>query len=190
MATKTGISGTGLAALAVGSILLWSAMKGRQWSDVVRELVGGEMPSSAPDYPIDVPSAGNVGNPADGTSGSSAGFERAEASSYWGVQTASGKRMTATTIASPYLPLNTIVQIKYKGKSAQGVVEDFGPADWVMAVNPDRFLDIAEPMMEQLTGKRGNVIQVEYRVIAYGRGRVYRPNAAKTAELKKRWTAS
>lgn len=188
MATKGGISGTGLAALGVGSILLWSAVKGRKWSEVLRELMSGEAPGTGTDYPIDVPAATvaeGTGNGSNGASGT--GWESARASSYWGAVTASGKTMTARTIASPYLPLGTEVEIRYKGKTAVGTVWDFGPADWVMAADPTRFLDIAEPMMAELTGKKANLISVDYRITRYGTGRIYRPGAAMTEKLRQRW---
>lgn len=185
-----GISGTGLAALAGGSILLWSAVKGRAWSQVVRELISGNQPSSQSDYPINVPGPSGDTTTGDGavSAPSSIGYDDAKASSYWGTGTASGAKMSATTIASPYLPLNTVVAIQYNGKQVTGTVQDFGPADWVLAMDPKRFLDIAEPMMEQLTGKKSNVINVKYRVLAYGHGRVYRPGAAMTEKLRQRWT--
>jgi hypothetical protein len=184
-----GISGTGVTALAGGSLLLWSAVKGRAWSAAFRELISGKKPTDTSDYPIDVPAAGG-GADDSGTlapNSPTTGFGDAKASSYWGTSTASGAPMTATTIASPYLPLNTVVDIDYNQKQVQGVVQDFGPADWVMAADPTRFLDIAEPMMQQLTGKKSNVIRVKYRVVAYGKGRVYRPGAAMTEKLRKQW---
>lgn len=185
-----GISGTGMTALAGGSLLLWSAIKGRAWSQVLRELIAGNQPGDTSEYPIDVPAAG--GGESGGGSGAQApsttGYDTAKASSYWGTGTASGQKMSATTIASPYLPLNTVVNIVYNGKQVTGTVQDFGPADWVLAMDPNRFLDIAEPMMQQLTGHKSDVITVKYRVVAYGRGRVYRPGAAMTEKLRQRWT--
>lgn len=182
-----GISGTGLAALAGGSILLWSAIKGRKWSAVLRELIAGKQPGPGTDYPINAQTAA-TGTGADGGT-AQAGWEKARASSYWspGTRTASGAPMNPSTIASPYLPLGTNVDIEYKGKTVSGTVADFGPADWVMVADPTRFLDIAGPMMAQLTGKSENLISVNYRVTTYGTGRIYRPGAAKTAELRKRW---
>lgn len=183
-----GISGTGLTALAGGSLLLFSAIKGRKWSEVLRELIAGQEPGSGTDYPItpatatQTPDQGAAGG-ATGTSG----WDKAEASSYTGLRTASGRPMTGTTIASPYLPLGTVVEIEYKGKTVTGTVWDFGPADWVMVANPDRFLDIAIQMMQTLTGTASNVVKVNYRITTYGNGRIYRPGAAKTAELRKRW---
>lgn len=111
----------------------------------------------------------------------------ARASSYWGENTAEGKRMNATTIASPYLPLGTIVQIKKGNKIVTGRVGDFGPADWVMRGDPTRFLDLAEPMMAKLTGQRSNLTGVSYKILKYGNGRVYRPNSAMTKQLRKMW---
>jgi len=179
-----GISGTGIAALAGGSLLLWSALKGRKWTEALRELISGEQPKSLdPDYPI----TSQATSTAVGTNAS--GWESAKASSYWSPQsrTASGAPMTPTTIASPYLPIGTKVEIEYKGKTATGTVQDFGPADWVMIADPTRFLDIAGPMMVQLSGKSSNLVNVKYRILQYGTGKIYRPGAAKTAELRKRW---
>lgn len=189
MTSGKGISGTGIASLFAGSLLLWSAIKGRAWSQVLRELISGESPTTSTDYPITAQS-GSTGSDssANGTSGTKDGWESARASSFWGMSTATG-RMTANTVASPYLPLGTRVEIEYKGKTVTGVINDFGPADWVMRMDPDRFLDIAEPMMQTLTGQKSTVIRVNYRVTSYGSGRIYRPNAAKTTELRKRWAS-
>lgn len=189
-----GIPGVGVAALAGGSLLLWSAIKGRQWTEALRELIMGQTPGSDPDYPITAPSAGS-GTGTDGTDpgGSTvapSGWENARASSFWhpGIGTASGAPMSVQTIASPYLPLGTHVDVEYQGKTVSGVVEDFGPADWVMAMDPNRFLDISEPAMASLTGgNKSTVLNVHYRVTLWGHGKVYRPGAAMTAKLKQRW---
>lgn len=191
-----GISGVGIAALAGGSVLLWSAIKGRKWSEVVRELIAGTPPGTDPDYPIVAPDRATGDGTGTGTVEESdsvppSGYEKAHASSYWhpGIGTASGAPMSAQTIASPYLPIGTRVNIQYKGKTVSGIVEDFGPADWVMAMDPTRILDISEPAMATLTGgNKSTVIPVFYRVEAWGRGKTYRPNAAMAAQLKKRWT--
>lgn len=58
-----GISGTALAAAAAGALLLWSGIKGRSWSMVVRELIGGEAPKDSQENPITVQSSGS----SDGT---------------------------------------------------------------------------------------------------------------------------
>lgn len=47
-----GINGTALAAAAGGALLLWSGLKGRSWSMVVRELISGEQPKSSQENPI------------------------------------------------------------------------------------------------------------------------------------------
>lgn len=191
MATGSrGISGTGLLAIAGGGILLWASIKGRRWTEVTRELLSGETPGVVPDYPIAVPEStggnpgGSVSNPG-GTANQ--GWSKAEASSYWGVQTASGRRMTGSTIASPYFPLGTVLEVEYNGKTMVGTVWDFGPADWVMATNPDRFIDLAEPMMKSLTGSASNVVKVNYRVTKWGTGRQYRPNSAMAKQLERQW---
>lgn len=190
-----GISGVGIAALAGGSVLLWSAIKGRKWSEVVRELIAGAPPGTDPDYPIVAPDRqsgdGSTGTGLESETVPPSGYENARASSYWhpGIGTASGAPMSVQTIASPYLPLGTRVDIQYHGKTVSGIVEDFGPADWVMAMDPNRILDISEPAMATLTGgNKSTVINVFYRVTAWGHGRVYRPNAAMAAKLKQRWT--
>lgn len=183
-----GISGVGLAAVTGGSILLWSAIKGRQWSAVLRELIEGNQPNPTPDYPITTPERNSAGSsPGSGTAGKS-GWGDAEASSYWGIQTASGRRMDARTLASPYLPLGTTVDIEYNGKTVSGTVWDMGPADWVMSANPDRFLDLAEPMMQELTGRKSNVVKVKYRITKYGNGRIYRPSHPMTKKLRDTWS--
>src|SRR5690606_29134614 len=163
-------SGAGLLAIAGGGVLPWSAVKGRRWTEVVRELLTGDQPGVGTDYPIVVPERSQDVTGADGgTSGGSsgAGWEKAEASSYWGVMTASGKRMTPTTIASPYFPLGTVLQIEYKGKVVSGTVWDFGPADWVMAANPDRFIDLSVPMMQAETGRAFNEEKVNIQGLTW-----------------------
>lgn len=52
-----GISGTGITALAGGSLLLWSSLTGRKWSAVFLELLKGKQPSNVADYPITAASA-------------------------------------------------------------------------------------------------------------------------------------
>lgn len=187
-----GISGTGIAALFGGSLLLWSAIKGRKWSEALREVIAGKPPSSTTDYPIsggDSGAAASLGGAAaEAGAGAIGGMEKARASSFWGAQTASGRPMDSQTIASPYLPLGTQITVEYKGKTVSGTVWDLGPADWVMAADPSRFLDLAEPMMEALTGTKSTVIPVNYKVTTYGNGRIYRPNHPMTKKLRKRWT--
>ncbi len=65
MAGKNGISGLGIATLAGGSILLWSALKGRSWSAVLKELITGQQPSTATqENPISVAApASSTANP-------------------------------------------------------------------------------------------------------------------------------
>jgi hypothetical protein len=58
-----GISGTALAAAAAGALLLWSGLKGRSWSMVVRELISGDAPKDSQENPITVQSSGS----SDGT---------------------------------------------------------------------------------------------------------------------------
>jgi len=129
----------------------------------------------------------NQGSIGAGVGAGQGGWGSARASSYWGENTAEGKRMNGTTIASPYLPLGTIVQVRKGNKTVQGRVGDFGPADWVMKGDPTRFLDLAEPMMQSLTGSRSNLTGVSYKILKYGTGRIYRPNSTMTAQLRKMW---
>jgi len=182
--SSDGISGSGIALLAGGSILLWSALKGRKVTGVLRELIGGEQPKTTNEYPIsaDVPVTST-----DGTGTGVSGGDTARASSFTGLLTASGRPMSGDTIASPYLPLGTKVSVTYNGKTVNGTVWDFGPADWVMKQDPTRFLDLSTTMMKTLTGKADNLITVQYTVTHYGTGRIYRPGSAMTAQLKKRW---
>lgn len=97
------------------------------------------------------------------------------ATSFWDPATASGRPMSYHTIASPYWPLGTTVKITYKGRSVQGVVEDFGPAEWAVAQHdPPALVDLSEKMMRDLTGQRSNSVTVKFEVIKLGKGDVYR----------------
>lgn len=100
---------------------------------------------------------------------------RATATSFWDAQTASGKPMRYQTIASPYWPLGTKVKVSYNGKSVVGVVEDFGPAEWAVAQHDlPAIIDLSEKMMADLTGVRSNSVHVNFEVLKWGSGRVYR----------------
>lgn len=89
---KKGISGPGLAALAGGSLLVWAALRGRKWTDVLRELIQGDEPGKEPDYPIHVPAGGSAsgtdsgsGDPG-GTAGQNQAIAKRLAASYgWNV---------------------------------------------------------------------------------------------------------
>lgn len=95
--------------------------------------------------------------------------------SFWDAQTASGKPMSYHTIASPYWPLGTKVKITVGKKSAIGVVEDFGPAEWAVAQhNPPAIIDLSEEMMQYFTGTRSNSIPIKFQVLQLGDGPVYR----------------
>jgi hypothetical protein len=95
--------------------------------------------------------------------------------SFWDAQTASGKPMSYHTIASPYWPLGTKVKITVGGKSAIGVVEDFGPAEWAVAQhNPPAIIDLSEEMMQYFTGVRSNSVPIKFQVLQLGSGPVYR----------------
>jgi hypothetical protein len=95
--------------------------------------------------------------------------------SFWDAQTASGKPMSYHTLASPYWPLGTKVKVTIGKKSAVGVVEDFGPAEWAVAQhNPPAIVDLSEEMMQYLTGTRSNSIPIHFQVLEMGKGPVYR----------------
>jgi hypothetical protein len=95
--------------------------------------------------------------------------------SFWDPSTASGKPMSYHTLASPYWPLGTTVKISYGKKTAVGVVEDFGPAEWAVAQhNPPAIVDLSEKMMADLTGVSSNSVTVKFQVLKYGDGPVYR----------------
>lgn len=95
--------------------------------------------------------------------------------SFWDPQTASGKPMSYHTLASPYWPLGTKVKVTIGKKSAVGVVEDFGPAEWAVAQhNPPAIIDLSEEMMQYLTGTRSNSVPVKFQVLELGHGAVYR----------------
>jgi hypothetical protein len=99
----------------------------------------------------------------------------ATATSFWDGQTASGKPMGYQTIASPYWPLGTKVKVTYRGRTATGVVEDFGPAEWAVAQHDiPAILDLSERMMADLTGTRSNTVHVRFEVLEWGKGRSYR----------------
>jgi hypothetical protein len=96
------------------------------------------------------------------------------ATSFWDPETASGKPMSYKTLASPYWPLGTRVRITYHGKSATGVVEDFGPAEWAVAQHsPPAIIDLSEKMMKDLSGSRGNSVPVKFQVLSMGKGNRY-----------------
>ncbi|MCW2902875.1 MAG: hypothetical protein JWO67_5140 [Streptosporangiaceae bacterium] len=100
---------------------------------------------------------------------------RATATSFWDPSTASGKPMRYATLASPYWPLGTKVQITYNGQSTVGVVEDFGPAEWAVSQHtPPAILDLSEKMMADFTGARENSVTVHFQVLKMGSGSVYR----------------
>ncbi|MCT9929977.1 septal ring lytic transglycosylase RlpA family protein [Planotetraspora sp. A-T 1434] len=97
------------------------------------------------------------------------------ATSFWDAQTASGSPMRYQTIASPYWPLGTTVKITYQGRSAIGVVEDFGPAEWAVAQHDiPAITDLSEEMMADLSGVRSNTVHVTFQVLKWGTGGVYR----------------
>jgi hypothetical protein len=99
----------------------------------------------------------------------------ATATSFWDGTNASGKPMRYQTIASPYWPLGTTVKIAYGDRSAVGVVEDFGPAEWAVAQHDvPAIVDLSEEMMADLTGVRSNSVHVRFQVLTWGTGRVFR----------------
>jgi|SRR5581483_2595953 len=198
MATDVPVIPTAL--LVSGAYLTWFGV--HYWRTNVRYptdpikgvLTGKGLPSATRAQSSQADLAQTLVNAAASTAASAAqagataaGWDTVRCSSFTGSQTASGHPMTATTIASPYLPLGTNVTVAYNGKQASGTVWDFGPADWVLRSDPNRFLDLATQMMAQLTGQADNLITAQYQVTSYGTGSVYRPNHPMTAKLKARW---
>ncbi|WP_018656138.1 hypothetical protein [Actinomadura flavalba] len=99
----------------------------------------------------------------------------ATATSFWDAATARGARMSYVTIASPYWPLGTRVRVTHRGRAAQGVVQDFGPAAWAVAQHRvPAIIDLSEAMMADLTGRRSHAVRVRFEVLKWGRGPVYR----------------
>jgi len=97
------------------------------------------------------------------------------ATSFWDSATATGRPMSFRTLASPYWPLGTKVRILYRSRSAVGVVEDFGPAEWAVAQHDvPAIVDVSEAMMAYFTGARVNRIVVRFEVLAWGTGGTYR----------------
>lgn len=47
-----GVNGAALATATAGAVFVWSGLKGRSVTQVLRELAGGKQPSAAADYPI------------------------------------------------------------------------------------------------------------------------------------------
>jgi hypothetical protein len=99
----------------------------------------------------------------------------ATATSFWDPTTASGNPMAFRTLASPYWPLGTKVKITCQGKSAIGVVDDFGPAEWAVAQHDiPAIIDLSEEMMQSLTGSRSNTVHAQFQVLKFGHGPTYR----------------
>jgi hypothetical protein len=190
--------------LIIGSYLTWFGVhywrSDPTWpSDPIKAVLTGQgLPAAQPDQALRDGLTSTLAGGAAGAAGAgvqaaatAAGWDGVRCSSYSPTSTASGKGVNgASTIASPYLPLGTQVEVAFNGRQAAGTVWDFGPADWVLRSDPTRFLDLAEPMMRQLTGQASNLITAQYRVTSYGTGSVYRPNHPMTAQLRKRWTGA
>lgn len=99
----------------------------------------------------------------------------ATATSFWDHLVTRNRRMSYRTLASPYWPLGTEVRVTYRGRTRTGTVRDFGPADWAIAQHaPPAIIDMSEPMMDDLTGKRANAVPVTFKVLKWGKGAVYR----------------
>ncbi|MEZ0075861.1 hypothetical protein [Planotetraspora sp. GP83] len=128
-----------------------------------------DVPTITP--PVETPPAPPVATPAAPALPSG----KCTATSFWDAQTASGSPMRYQTIASPYWPLGTTVKITYQGRSAIGVVEDFGPAEWAVAQHDiPAIVDLSEEMMADLSGVRSNTVHVTFQVLKWGTGGVYR----------------
>lgn len=85
---------------------------------------------------------------------------------------ANGRRMHGSAIASSVIPLGTKLRVNIGGKSATGSVDDLGPSSFVYRRHhPKAVLDLAEPMMERLTGRRSNVTNGSFQVLSRGSGR-------------------
>jgi cell wall-associated NlpC family hydrolase len=54
------VSGTGLAASAVGLVFLWSAVKGASIADTIRSLIKGEQPAGTDAHPVTAAAAGTI----------------------------------------------------------------------------------------------------------------------------------
>lgn len=85
--------------------------------------------------------------------------------------TASGRKMDRRTIASSYIPLGSKLTVGYKNKSLQGTIWDLGPAKFVYDRHPGiAVLDLATPMMKDLTGGTNNVFG-QFKIDKVGSGR-------------------
>lgn len=144
MADKgNGISGTALTAAALGSILLWSSVKGKKWSNTIRELIAGNQPTDVQDYPIDTTVADNSNTSATGNTGvtgPASGGKAVCASVYGGPNdhTSStgyhGDNLNGTMAfaelrlgtALGNLPYRQKIRISYKGRSVVAIKLDVG----------------------------------------------------------------
>jgi phage-related protein len=85
--------------------------------------------------------------------------------------TASGRKMDSRTIASSYIPLGSKLTVGYKNKTLKGTIWDLGPAKFVYDRHPGiAVLDLATPMMKDLTGGTGNVFGT-FKIDKVGTGR-------------------
>lgn len=104
--------------------------------------------------------------------GSGGGSGNTVMTSFWDPTTASGKKMNAGTISSSVIPMGSKLNVKVGGKSANGTVEDLGPAGFVYKRHhPKALLDLSEPMMQKLTGRRSNTVNGSFSVTKRGTGR-------------------
>lgn len=87
------VKGSYLMLAAGGSILLWSGLKGKSWSAVLRNVVSGQNPANAP-----------VANPITGATASSFAGEIAAATGNTGAgnKTAAANQAIAKVLAAPY----------------------------------------------------------------------------------------
>lgn len=111
---------------------------------------------------------------AEAPSGAARGSGRTVFTSFWDdfQPMANGRRMHGKALASSYIPMGSRIRVVINGKSEVGTVDDLGPAKFVY----DRWrgrpvIDIAEPMMQRLTGSRVNTTFGSHELLSVGRGR-------------------
>lgn len=87
MASNT--KGIALGAVAVGSLLAWSGLKGKKWTAGLRDIISGKAPAKAPDTPITSASFAGEISAATGNTGANS-------------QTAAHNQAIAKLLATPF----------------------------------------------------------------------------------------